>query len=166
MIGFLLDTNVLSELRRPRPEPRVINFVETQPEELLFISTVTFAEIRYGIEKQDDPVRRASLTDWLDNDLRPLFVDRVITMSEDVIFRWRLLVEQGRRHGHTFGQPDLFIAAAAAVHNLVVVSRDVDHFIAAGVPTLDPWHARFSRKDAASIEGIALNDPELLSRLS
>lgn len=166
MIGFLLDTNVLSEVRRLRPDPQVLNFLEAQPENLLFVSTVTFAEIRYGIERLDDPVRRADLIDWLDTALRPLFADRVIGMSEDVILRWRLLLEAGRKRGHTFGQPDLFIAAGAAVHNLVVVSRDVEHFVAAGVPTLDPWRSLYMSR-AAEPTGLGdLGDPELLHRLS
>ena len=166
MIGFLLDTNVLSELRRPRPEPQVLHFLEAQPEELLFVSTVTFAEIRYGIEKLDDPARRADLVGWLDMSVRPLFADRVIDMSEEVILRWRLLLESGRKRGHTFGQPDLFIAAAAAVNNLVVVSRDVEHFVAAGVPTLDPWQARYIGKAGAPIDPGNLGNAELISRLA
>ena len=166
MIGFLLDTNVLSELRRPRPDPRVVRFLEGQPEALLFVSTVTFAEVRYGIERLDDPTRRADLTDWLDTALRPIFADRVIGISEEVILRWRLFLENGRKRGHTFGQPDLFIAAGAAVHNLVVVSRDVEHFIEAGVPILDPWRSRYTGRGAASVDPGDLQDPELLSRLS
>lgn len=166
MIGFLLDTNILSEVRRPRPDPRVLSFLEAQPEKLLFISTVTFAEIRYGIERLDDPARRADLIDWLETALRPLFADRVIDMSEEVILRWRLLLEAGRKRGHNFGQPDLFIAAAAAVHNLVVVSRDVEHFIAAGVPILDPWRSLYMGKAAEPIDPGDMEDPGLLHRLS
>ena len=64
-------------------------------------------------------------------------------ISEDVILRWRLLVVAGRRRGHTFGQPDLFIAAIAAEEDLIVVSRDTVHFEAAGVPVLDPWSSEF-----------------------
>lgn len=166
MIGFLLDTNILSELRRPRPDPHVVRFLEVQPEELLFVSTITFAEVRYGIERLDDPTRRADLTDWLDTELRPLFADRVIGMSEEVILRWCLFLESGRKRGRTFGQPDLFIAAGAAVHNLVVVSRDVEYFIEAGVPILDPWRSRYTARGAVSMDPGDLDDPEILSRLS
>ncbi len=165
MIGFLLDTNVLSELRRLRPEPQVVWFLEAQPEELLFVSTVTFAEIRFGIERLDDPARRAELGDWLETSIRPLFVNRVVEISEEVILRWRLLLESGRKRGHTFGQPDLFIAAAAAVNNLVVVSRDVEHFVAAGVPTFDPWRARYIDRKGEAADLGALDDPELIARL-
>jgi toxin FitB len=131
---WLLDTNILSELRRPKPEPNVVAFVAAQPLERLFISNVTFAEIRFGIELLSDPHRRAELTDWLTHKLRPMFEQRTLAISEDVMFKWRLLVEAGRKVGHTFSQPDLIIAATALHHGLTVVSRDTTHYTRANVP--------------------------------
>ena len=139
MSGWLLDTNVISELRRPRPETRVVAFVAAQPLEQLFVSTVTFAEIRYGIEMVDDAIRRAELNDWLTNKVRPMFEQRVLGVSEDVMFKWRLLVEDGRKAGHTFSQPDLIIAATALDHGLTVVTRDTADYSRARVPVLNPW---------------------------
>lgn len=141
MSGFLLDTNVLSELRRPRPEPRVVAFVGAQPLESLFVSTVTFAEIRFGIELVADIHKRAQLNDWLQLQLRPMFGYRVLPVSEDVMFKWRLMVEQGRKAGRTFSQPDLIIAATAAQHGLAVVSRDAGGYAGTGVALVDPWRA-------------------------
>ena len=143
MTGFLLDTNVISELRRPRPDPAVSGFVAAQIEDELFISEVTFAEIRFGIERLDDPEKRAEITAWLASSLRPLFQGRTLPISEDVILRWRLMIEAGRRRGHTFSQLDLFIAAIAAHHNLIVVTRDVTHFAVAAVPVFNPWGGEF-----------------------
>ena len=140
MSGWLLDTNVLSELRRPRPEKRVVAFVASQPLELLFVSSVTLAEIRYGIEMIRDPVRRADLDAWLNNRVRPMFDQRVLDVSEDVLLRWRLLVEEGRKAGQTFSQPDLIIAAMALHHGLTVVTRDTAEYARARVPVLDPWN--------------------------
>jgi len=137
--GWLLDTNIVSELRRPRPERKVLTFVATQPLELLFVSTVTFAEIRFGIERLADTNRRAELNDWLAHKLRPMFEHRVLAISEDVMFKWRLLVEEGRKADHTFGQPDLIIAATALHHGLTVVSRDVSDYRRARTPVLNPW---------------------------
>jgi predicted nucleic acid-binding protein len=137
--GWLLDTNVLSELRRPKPETKVLTFVAAQPLDLLYVSSVTFAEIRFGIELVTDANRRAELNDWLTNKVRPMFEQRVIAISEDVIFKWRLLVEEGRKVGHTFSQPDLIIAAAALHHGLTVVSRDVSDYQKAHVPVFNPW---------------------------
>lgn len=145
MSGWLLDTNVLSELRRSRPNARVLDFVAKQALDDLYVSTVTLAEIRYGIETVGDPIRRAELHDWLTNSLRPMFEQRVLEVSEDVMFKWRLLVEAGRQGGHTFSQPDLIIAATALQHGLTVVTRDTADFKRAGVPLFNPWEDKAPR---------------------
>ena len=145
MKGWLLDTHVISELRRPRPNARVRAFVAAQPLEQLFVSTVSFAEIRYGIERVSDPIRRAELGDWLVHKVRPMFDQRALEVSEDVMFKWRLLVENGRKAGHTFSQPDLIIAATALHHGLTVVTRDTGDYALARVPLLDPWVASTDR---------------------
>jgi hypothetical protein len=139
--GWLLDTNVLSELRRPRPDARVRKFIAGQRLEDLFVSTVTFAEIRFGIEIVSDPIRRAELTEWLTHRVRPLFDQRVLEVSEDVMFKWRLLVEEGRKAGHSFSQPDLIIAATALQHGLTVVTRDTADYARSRVPLFNPWLA-------------------------
>lgn len=139
MTGWLLDTNILSELRRRRPEQKVLDFIAAQPLGQLYVSTVTIAEIRFGIELVGDPVRRAGLHEWLTNKVRPMFAQRILPVTEDVMFHWRLMVEEGRKIGHTFSQPDLIIAATAFVHGLTVVSRDVREYERARVAVLDPW---------------------------
>ena len=144
MNGWLLDTNVISELRRPRPEARVVAFVAAQPLETLFVSAVTFAEIRYGIEMIGDPIRRTELNDWLAHKVRPMFDQRVLALSEDVMFKWRLLVEDGRKSGQTFSQPDLIIAATGLHHGLTVVTRDTSDYARARVPVFNPWVAATS----------------------
>jgi predicted nucleic acid-binding protein len=137
--GLLLDTNILSELRRPRPEPKVVAFIGAQPMENLYVSTVTFAEIRFAIELIDDVHKRSALTDWLNQQLRPMFENRALPIGEDVMFKWRLLVEEGRKSGHTFPQPDLIIAATALHHGLTVVSRDASGYAKTGVALINPW---------------------------
>ena len=139
MTGWLLDTNILSELRRPRPEPNVVQFVRRQPLELLHVSEVTFAEIRFGIELIEDAGRRSELQDWLAHRIRPMFVQRTLPISEEVMLKWRLLVESGRKAGHTFSQPDLIIAATALHHGLTVVTRDRSDYARAGATVLNPW---------------------------
>ncbi len=141
MTGWLLDTNILSELRRTKPEPKVLAFVAGQSLDLLFVSAVTLAEIRFGIELVFEVTKRAELNDWLTHKVRPMFDQRVLPVSEDVMFKWRLLVEEGRKSGHTFSQPDLIIAATALHHGLTLVSRDVADFEKARVPILNPWVA-------------------------
>jgi toxin FitB len=137
--GWLLDTNILSELRCPGPNAQVLAFVTAQPVPRLHVSSVTMAEIRFGIELVTDSARRSDLSDWLTHTLRPLFDGRVAPISEDVLVRWRQLVEAGRRRGRTYSEPDVLIAASALVEQLVVVTRDVREFVEAGVPVLDPW---------------------------
>jgi len=137
--GWLLDTNILSELRRPKAERRVLSFVAAQPLDFLYVSTATLAEIRFGIERASDVSRRADLHDWLEHKVRPMFEQRVLAITEDVMFKWRILVEEGRKARHTFSQPDLIIAATALHHGLTVVSRDVSDYKRARVPVFNPW---------------------------
>ena len=133
MTGWLLDTNILSELRRPKPEQKVAAFVAAQPLDRMFISVVTLAEIRFGIELVADAGRRAELNDWLALKVRPTFEQRVLPISEDIMLKWRLLVEEGRKSGHTFSQPDLIIATTALHHGLTVVTRDAADYAKARV---------------------------------
>lgn len=139
MSGWLLDTNILSELRKPKPAAKVISFIGEQSLEDLYISTVTFAEIRFGIEQATDATKRSELNDWVTHKLRPMFEGRVLEITEDVMLKWRLLVEQGRKAGHTYSQPDLIIGATALLYDLTVVTRDLDDFERAKVPVLNPW---------------------------
>ena len=138
-MAFLLDTNVLSELRRPRPEIKVVEFVAKQELSELFISTVTLAELRFGIELVSDAQRRSALNGWLDVTVRPMFAGRVLPISEEVMLMWRQLVEEGRKAGHTFAQPDLIIAATALVAGLTIVTRDRSTYERARVSLVDPW---------------------------
>jgi predicted nucleic acid-binding protein len=140
----------------------VAEFVAAQSGELLFTTDITFAEIRFGIEQLQDAGRRAEIRLWLDRTLRPLFAGRVLTITEDVIVRWKAMVVEGQKRGHTFGQPDLFIAAIAALDDLVVVTRDTGEFIVAGVPAFDPWSsilhtqgAETAIKSPASVTAVA-----------
>ncbi len=141
MTGWLLDTNILSELRKPRPEPKVLAFIAAQPLDTLYVSTVTLAEIRFGIETAPETNRRAELHAWLTHSVRPLFDSRVLPVSEDVMVIWRLMVEEGRKTGHTYSQPDLIIAATAVCQGLTIVSRDTSDYQRARVPILNPWLA-------------------------
>ncbi|MFY9293619.1 MAG: type II toxin-antitoxin system VapC family toxin [Methylorubrum rhodinum] len=144
MTAWLLDTNVLSELRRPRPEPKVVAFVRDQPLDSLHISTVTLAEIRFGIERLGESEQRTALHHWLDARIRPMFEGRTLAITEDVMLRWRLLFEEGRKARHTFTQPDLIIAATAIQHDLTVVTRDVNDYRRAQVAVMNPWLATHS----------------------
>ena len=137
--GYLIDTNVISELKRPRPSEKVVRFVAGEALDRLYLSSVTFAEIRFGIERRDDAAKRSDLALWVDHRLRPMFDGRILGLDEDVLLKWRLLIENGRRRGHTFSHPDVLIAAIAAHHGLTVATRNATELVAAGVATFDPW---------------------------
>ncbi len=138
-MAWLLDTNILSELRRPKPEPKVVAFVSAQPLRELYVSSVTLAELWFGIESIGEPAKRTELSDWLTNTVRPMFVDRVLLVTEDIMVKWRVLVEEGRKVGYTFAQPDLIIAGTAIHHGLTVVTRNRGDYAKAGVTVLNPW---------------------------
>jgi len=139
--GWLLDTNVVSELRKKRPDSRVKAWSDVQAADSLFLSSVTLAEIRYGIERQQDPKFRNELARWLDHRLRPWFAGRILPVDEEVILEWRRMVARGRERSITFSQPDLFIAATAYAHSLVVCTRNAEDFRKTDVPVFNPWTA-------------------------
>jgi predicted nucleic acid-binding protein len=119
----------------------VVRFVSSQPFDLLYVSVVTFAEIRFGIEVAKDASRRIEIDNWLVHTARPMFENRVLDVTEDILVRWRLLVEDGRKIGHTFAQPDLIIAATAIHHGLTLVSRNTKDFRKTNVTWLNPWES-------------------------
>ena len=142
MNGWLLDTDIVSELRKRRPDRRVKAWADAQPAHLLFLSSVTLAEIRYGIALQTDLSFRSELEHWLENHLRPWFADRILPIDEDVILEWRNMVARGKAKGMTFSQPDLFIAATARLHSLTVCTRNSGAFVETGAPVFNPWSGR------------------------
>ena len=139
MKRVLLDTNVISELIKPSPNTSVVGFVSSLPLHTIYISVVTLAEIRYGIALVSDPERRAKLANWLDHSIRPMFGDRVLPITEDIMIRWRILLESGRKSGHTYSQPDLIIAATGLEHDLTIATRNTADFLPTGANVINPW---------------------------
>lgn len=138
-MAWLLDTNILSEIRRLKPEQKVLAFIAGLPLDELYPSAVTLAELRFGIERLDAGDRREELNRWLAHTIRPMFNQRVLPVTEDILFRWRVLLDAGRKSGHTYSQPDLLIAATALEHGLTVITRDRSDFDKARVPVINPW---------------------------
>ena len=139
---YLLDTDVVSELRRPRRDARVVEWVELVPPVDLFISTVTVFEIEAGIERQrrNDPAFARELEIWLDESLR-LYGERILPLSIIIARRWgRISAQIGNRN------LDGAIAATAFEHGLTVVTRNVAHYAPTGVPIVNPFEAKAGRR--------------------
>jgi predicted nucleic acid-binding protein len=140
--GWLLDTNVISELRKgARCHRPVMAWAEDVPPVACFLSRVTIAELRFGIERVTDPGFRAELEVWLRDGVRAWFGDRILEIDEHVVLAWRHLIWEGRKANYTYSQPDALIAATALVHNLGVATRNLTDFQHAGLRLLDPWDA-------------------------
>src|SRR5690348_4108160 len=121
MKGFLLDTNVPSELTRPRPESKVIRRLDEADDETLFFSVLSLGEIVKGLTAVRDEVRHLRLRDWLDGTLRPWFQGRILPVTEPIAERWGVLAGRGQSQGHTFKVIDGLLAATALEHNLSIV---------------------------------------------
>ncbi len=137
--GYLLDTNVVSEFVKPRPEPRVFAWLADVDEERVFLSVASFAEIRFGVERMPEGRRRAHLAEWLTDDLPTRFAGRILDADRSVADAWGRVVARAQRAGVTVSAMDAFFAATAEVRALTLVTRNVRDFAKLGIPLLDPW---------------------------
>jgi predicted nucleic acid-binding protein len=137
--GFLLDTNVISELVKPRPEASVTAWVEDTDESLLYLSVLTLGEIRRGIAALPQSRRRAILEAWLNKDLRARFEDRILIIDQNVADRWGLLTAVAHKSGIALPVIDGLLAATALEHNLTLVTRDTGQIPSMGVSVFNPW---------------------------
>jgi predicted nucleic acid-binding protein len=141
MSGFLLDTNVISEVVRTRAEPLVLEWLEGTDESLLYLSVLTLGEIRKGLALLPQGKRRTQLETWLEVELRARFLGRILPIDAGVSERWGLLAAEATRRGETLAAIDALLAATAFHFNLTIVSRNVNDFAPASVPLLNPWEA-------------------------
>jgi predicted nucleic acid-binding protein len=141
MSGFLLDTNCVSELVRVKPEPRVMEWMEAADEELLYLSVLTFGEIRKGLAGLAQGKRRTQLEAWLEVELKARFSDRILAIDAPVADRWGILAAQAKGRGMSLPIIDGLLAATALHYNLTVVSRNASDFTNAQVQVLNPWEA-------------------------
>jgi predicted nucleic acid-binding protein len=139
MSGFLLDTNIPSELVRPLPEPKVKAWVAAQNLDTLFISSVSFGEIRKGIFLLSPGKRRTELEACIETDLSILFSGCILPVTRSIAERWGVLEGQRQLEGRPLPAPDGMIAATALEHGLTVVTRNTKDFDNLGVALLNPW---------------------------
>jgi predicted nucleic acid-binding protein len=141
MSGFLLDTNCISELVRPKPESRVMEWMDATDEGLLYLSVLTLGEIRKGVAGLTQGKRRARLETWLEVDLQARFSGRIVPVDSAIAHRWGLLAAESKRKGKALAIIDGLLAATAIYRNLTIVSRNTSAFTGTQAQVLNPWRA-------------------------
>lgn len=136
---FLLDTNVVSELTKARPNDTVIRWVDGAEEDALFLSVVTLAEVRYGVERLDAGARRNALDAWVAEYLEVRFQGRILPVDEETARAWAKVLARSERSGKRMAVMDAFQAACAEVHELTLVTRDEEGFGGFRGTILNPW---------------------------
>jgi len=135
-LSYLIDTNVLSEIRRKSPDANVVQWINSRPATSLFLSVLTLGELRKGIDSLADSKRRLKLLDWLETELPLFFAGRILSIDEGVADRWGQLMA-------TAGRPipaiDSLLGATAAYHGLTMVTRNSKDFKNLGLKVLNPW---------------------------
>ena len=137
-MSFLLDTNAVSEWVKPRPNPGLIGWMESTDEDRVFISVVTLADLRYGVERLAAGARRRRLEEWLGRELPLRFEGRMLPVDADVAEAWGKTVSRSEAMGRPIGAMDAFLAATAEVHQLTLVTRDVSDFKVLKT-VMSPW---------------------------
>ncbi|HEX5462476.1 MAG TPA: type II toxin-antitoxin system VapC family toxin [Steroidobacteraceae bacterium] len=138
---ILLDTNVVSEPLRHSPEPRVIEWIDAQPLETLYLSAVTVAELRAGVALLPIGKRRNALHENLEKQVLPLFTGRVLALDLSCTKPYADLMARARTSGLAIATADGYIAAIAAANGFTVATRDTRPFKVAGVAVINPWEA-------------------------
>ena len=136
---ILLDTNVISEPLRPFPDPRVINWIDAQSLETLYLSAITVAELRFGVKSLPAGRRRDELESSIENQILPLFTGRVRPFDTDCTAAYAELMVKAKSSGLAIAAADGYIAAIAAASRFSVATRDVSPFEAAGINVINPW---------------------------
>lgn len=138
---LLLDTNVLSEVTKPRPDEGVLKWLHGLDEDRTFISIVSIAEIRRGVALMGSGRKRDALDEWLMHDLPQRFGNRIIPVEGPVALAWGDLMALAKRSGRGLASMDGLIAATAVAHQLILATRNTKDFEGFGVDFIDPWES-------------------------
>lgn len=139
MSGYLLDTNVVSELVKPTPDARVAAWIEAADEDRLHLSVLTFAEIRHGIERLPSGAKRDRLRRWLEVDLTDRFAGRVLAIDRAIAETWGVIMARASARGVMLPTMDTLLAVTAEQRGLTMVTRNVRNLGRAGVTAVNPW---------------------------
>jgi predicted nucleic acid-binding protein len=136
---YLLDTRIIAELASQNPDPQVVRWLDAQPEETVFISVVTLAEISENIESQHSESQKANLLSWLHNDLIVRFGGRISEITIAVSLKWGEVITKCKSLGKALSLPDSLSLAIALVYDHTLVTRDIDLFEDTGVKAISPY---------------------------
>lgn len=140
-MSYLLDTNVVSEWVKPEPAPNVVVWLAEVDEDEAFLSVISIAELRRGIELLAAGRRRQRLEKWLSEDLADRFRGRILPIDLPVADAWGRITARATRAGRTVGTMDALVAATAEVHGLALATRNTKDFGHLGVSLFNPWAA-------------------------
>jgi predicted nucleic acid-binding protein len=127
-MNFLLDTNAVSEWVKPRPNAGLIRWIESADEDRVFLSVISLAELRYGVERMPVGARRSRLEEWLRDELPLRFEGRILAVDNQVAEAWGRTVSRCEALGRPMGIMDAFLSAIAEVHRLTLITRNVSDF--------------------------------------
>ena len=136
---YLLDTCVISEIVKLKPNKNVMSWLESQDENSLFLSVLTFGEIEKGIEKAPDKIRKKKLRLWVEEDLKQRFEGRVLPIDFEIVTRWGILQGASEKIGKPMPTIDGLIAVSGLVNNCTVVTRNTSDMEQSTVELFDPW---------------------------
>lgn len=136
---ILLDTNVISEPLRTSGDTNVLEWIDAQIIETLFLSTISLAELRFGIAVLPEGKRRDTLYSSLEQRVLPLFAGRILSFDDPASRAYATLRASARTAGQAIAPADGYIAAIALTHGFVVATRDTSPFVAAGLTVINPW---------------------------
>ena len=139
-MSFLLDTNVILESAKPRPDAGVLSWLATVNEDEVFLSVITLAELRHGVERMPAGARRSALDEWVTDALPARFANRLLQIDPATADQWGRTIARGQAAGRPLSAMDGFIAATAERHRLTLVTRNVSDFEVTGVRLLNPWN--------------------------
>ena len=138
-MNFLLDTNLVSEWTKPRPNPGVVSWLADADEDRVFISVVTIAELRHGVERLAIGRRRKRLNEWIEGELLFRFDERILPIDAATADAWGRIVAHREGLGRPIGAMDAFIAATAQVHKLTLATRNQTDFEPSVAAVVNPW---------------------------
>jgi predicted nucleic acid-binding protein len=138
-MSFLIDTCCISELVKKKPNPNVVNWFDDQDELSMFLSVITFGELKKGIEKLPDSNKKKELDRWVNQDLKNRFNNRILNINLEEVIKWGEILAFAENNGKPLPAIDSLIAATALVHNLSVVTRNTQDMEGTGVEVINPW---------------------------